>query len=352
MSTSASTGGRFVGEGSYGCVFSPPPKCNEKKQNKTTSRGLIGKVFRHTDNAHDERKQQDIVHLIDPTGDFTIPLIGECTVSVFKDTDEVLKCRLISKAGIRDKYAQLVYKKGGQDLNDVAKSMANATDLRRKNAFVRMFFALRPIIAGVGKVHSAGYVHSDLKLDNMLWDDKTRKLTLIDFGLMTKVGDVFNKTNKELLLYPYLSYPPEFVLYGLSLQHKPRYPDFEKQFLKSLSHYLKMHKYIVVAKEELPHVFSDVRVATKGFVQRVANEFRQFTSKVDLYSLGISFLLLYDTMIQKETKATTTIKEFLLKIAHFNPYKRYSVEQALVEYDSIVNEIGKFSQKKQATKKN
>ena len=47
---------------------------------------------------------------------------------------------------------------------------------------------------GLKALHKVGIVHQDIKLDNMAWDDKTNRLTIIDFGNARKVGNACEST--------------------------------------------------------------------------------------------------------------------------------------------------------------
>jgi serine/threonine protein kinase len=40
----------------------------------------------------------------------------------------------------------------------------------------------------LGELHKQGVVHKDFKPDNVLYNERTRKLQLIDFGISTRTG--------------------------------------------------------------------------------------------------------------------------------------------------------------------
>jgi serine/threonine protein kinase len=40
----------------------------------------------------------------------------------------------------------------------------------------------------LGELHKQGVVHKDFKPDNVLYNERTRKLQLIDFGISTRAG--------------------------------------------------------------------------------------------------------------------------------------------------------------------
>merc|ERR1711907_489251 len=66
----------------------------------------------------------------------------------------------------------------------------------------------RHLLAGVQEIHQAGYCHLDLKLENIVYDEVTQSLTIIDFGFAEKVM-MANHTERLITKYcgsiPYTS---------------------------------------------------------------------------------------------------------------------------------------------------
>jgi len=56
----------------------------------------------------------------------------------------------------------------------------------------------RQILLGVQEIHQAGFVHLDLKLENIMYDEKNNKVTIIDFGFAEPCRD--SPTSPEKLL--------------------------------------------------------------------------------------------------------------------------------------------------------
>ena len=69
----------YIAEGSYGCVFSPPLKCLNKK--KTTA-SQAGKIFNNRDSMEEEKELAEKINKIDPKGKWTVPYYGSCFANV------------------------------------------------------------------------------------------------------------------------------------------------------------------------------------------------------------------------------------------------------------------------------
>ncbi|MFD5751467.1 Stk1 family PASTA domain-containing Ser/Thr kinase [Streptomyces sp. NPDC127033] len=72
---------------------------------------------------------------------------------------------------------------------------------------------LEPVLAALGAAHRAGFVHRDMKPENVLIGDDGR-VKVADFGLVRGVGDVTNTTGTVLGTVSYLA--PEQIEYGTS----------------------------------------------------------------------------------------------------------------------------------------
>ncbi|MFJ5687619.1 Stk1 family PASTA domain-containing Ser/Thr kinase [Streptomyces sp. NPDC093099] len=72
---------------------------------------------------------------------------------------------------------------------------------------------LEPVLAALGAAHRAGFVHRDMKPENVLIGDDGR-VKVADFGLVRAVGDVTNTTGSILGTVSYLA--PEQIEHGTS----------------------------------------------------------------------------------------------------------------------------------------
>ncbi|MFI9587263.1 Stk1 family PASTA domain-containing Ser/Thr kinase [Streptomyces sp. NPDC052236] len=74
-----------------------------------------------------------------------------------------------------------------------------------------VFDILEPVLAALGAAHRAGFVHRDMKPENVLIGDDGR-VKVADFGLVRTVGSVTNTTGTVLGTVSYLA--PEQIEYG------------------------------------------------------------------------------------------------------------------------------------------
>jgi len=66
-----------------------------------------------------------------------------------------------------------------------------------------MFAALGPLLLGLHTLHTAGLVHLDVKMNNLLYDPVAKKINLVDFGQMRTVTDpfLFHKPSTDFQYY-------------------------------------------------------------------------------------------------------------------------------------------------------
>lgn len=82
-----------------------------------------------------------------------------------------------------ERYSYICMEKLGPSLQDYLMSRKNAFSLKTVCQI-----GIK-IIQCLEELHHTGFVHNDLKPDNVLFDDKMLQLKLIDFGLCTKYLD-------------------------------------------------------------------------------------------------------------------------------------------------------------------
>ena len=76
-------GGKYLGKGTYGCVYSPPVKCNHnlQQENHAVIHNNVGKIFFNKEDAEDEYEvTMKYVNTIDPEGLFTNKFLKKCDV--------------------------------------------------------------------------------------------------------------------------------------------------------------------------------------------------------------------------------------------------------------------------------
>lgn len=272
-------GGKYVGQGSFGCGFAKPPlKCkNETKRRNNT---YITKVFRNGRNADEEINEGVLWMNIDPEQKFSIYSEKKCYLDTdnVKSENEFDKCTLpFSK---NSEKTMIVSKFGGQDLFELKPVAAN---------YSKLFKSFVPLFKGLLKVHKSKVTHNDIKEENIVAtiNDDSIDLRFIDFGYsyatkdMIEMNDIFLNTNY------YYYWPFEFGcfdnqgnLYSPE-KVKKRYHELVKMY-KSDQRGFPIND-VIAPKVDIDALYQHYK--TIDF-----KDFDNTFQKLDIYSLGITLV--------------------------------------------------------------
>lgn len=214
-------GGKFLAQGSYGCVYGNPPlKCGKKR----LSDDFVVKTMSEVE-ANKELAEGSVISKIDPKSEFTIYPMRKCEVTqIDEKNDNCLRdCEIWDVArrarGCKIKKKQpvhgLVMKYGGSDLN-----FDKFTDFDKPVFKVHTNDLLKPmlnVLNGIYKINKT-HAHLDIKGMNMLYNSKSgsNQLYIIDFGLLSPREDLFTGRNEKVVErhnFPeYFAYPTDFGL--------------------------------------------------------------------------------------------------------------------------------------------
>lgn len=226
-------GGKFLGEGAYGCVYSPPVPCNDKNSDnfvKTNYPNSVGKVIHDIDSANKEIQLSENFTKIDPSGLYLVPLVGHCNIDkkqLLKADKNPEKCRIVKKKTKLSKMVkkinpfakkskvelipQLIYKYKGVALDTVLDEKSHILPLSY------YLTGLLNIAKGIQLLQKYEFAHMDIKTDNILIaniDNGKEQMLLIDLGISDKLKNVYNyNTSYGKLNHTSPHYPPEFQVY-------------------------------------------------------------------------------------------------------------------------------------------
>ena len=90
-------GGKFLGQGTYGCVFFPSKKCRFQLEQKQSFDKAVSKVFSDKRDMKDEIVENNKIKKMDKNGLYTNKALGNCELSINEfDVDETTQCRHLS----------------------------------------------------------------------------------------------------------------------------------------------------------------------------------------------------------------------------------------------------------------
>lgn len=338
-------GSGFISSGSYGCVNDPPVKCETNvDKNKKYYKNTVGKYFNRSSSALDEYKAQQKIKEIDSRSEWTLPLYKKCIISDFTKLDEAEQCEYIGEKG--EKYLQLIFKNGGVDLDTIIDRFSTSSNEIKMKQFLKVFKVIKPVLKGLKILNERGYCHLDIKPGNILFDGK--KLSVIDFGLLTKSENIYKSTSQQFLLFSYPYYPPEFKLFGQWLNKKDKMK--KNTFINSFKKNIDTSDANIIwpeFDENLSHFHAILSHHTDNFTSTtlMEKEFLSFKEKIDIYSFGFTLLEFYQSMIVRDNMITLLIHNLLLKMIKLNPYERIYWDKIIEEYE-MIEKVSKYFSKK------
>ena len=225
-----------IGEGTYGCVHKPSLKCDKKPPGLPNYNDKISKLMESKE-ARDELKEFFNIKKIDPTDMFHSGTPVYCTPSNIKENIAAAKkCNIqdikiaTRNSNLKDTLALLVMNDGGKDLRKIIKDFKklplNENSKTKIHKFIisfeRAFIALK-------ELNDNGYVHNDLKTDNMVYNSDTNILNFIDFGLTKQASQIMHQCTKNYYYdYCHWNFVPE-----ITLLNQERYERVRKLYTKN-----------------------------------------------------------------------------------------------------------------------
>ena len=312
----------YVAEGAYGCVFNPAVKqCSKSKSSIPT----VTKVFKYKWAAHEEYNATELVKRLDPHGIFTIRAFGSCPVSRDKFAEaEMTKCTILENVKAK-RLHQIVYEYGGVTLDRVSWD-----DIWDK--FGALFY-------GIEALQNAGMAHMDIKEANTVYDAKTGKLALIDFGLCRSLNHVFTKNTVFLAFGIYT--PPEIADHALKTLNRDEINELMSRPNSSI-------KKSGAAKAEITRKpidnlinFLSYSKSSKLKKQMLALEYHNRDKiydpyLVDSYMLGATLFETCHSKIDTRTRKGRAIADLVMGLMHPDPCERWPINKGKLAYNEIL----------------
>ena len=197
----------IIGEGTYGCVVKPSLQCKPGEPQPNTYDNSISKIMT---NRHAKKEVEDFEKVLN------IPNIEEHFIPkphICKPNEDETYKALISKCKnklIKEPIADpriLIMEDGGVTMDTMMEIIPSMS----VNEFKRFICAWRNLIDSICFLWKHKIMHHDLKCANVVYQMKTGKIRLIDFGKV-KTMETFihkSKSNQNLEGVTWFNYPTE-----------------------------------------------------------------------------------------------------------------------------------------------
>jgi serine/threonine protein kinase len=310
-------GGKLVGQGTYGCVFRPMIPC---KGNNERRKGYVSKVMTK-DEAESEYNETKEIDRIDPHGEFHLLGPEMCNIDKKHHNEPGMdKCKPIkgvNKANI----GILQYRDGGTDLHNFLNTVKKDKDMKFEIT-KKLLRGLRTFFIGLDIMWKNKYIHSDIKLKNMVINPETMICKYIDFGLFTRMDNLDNIDFMFTELY--FPHPSELLYIKLynGTQLSPEQfnvvvDNIHSKVKKNRTYHTKINNENVFNGNIYDISFTPDKTAFYRNIMRThtKEQFRQLLcEKIDVHSLGVSLMRLYvnvtDTLFNlKPSRKYSPIKQ-------------------------------------------
>lgn len=332
---------KYLNNGTNGCVLQPAADCYHERSIPNN----VSKIFLTSKNALMEKNEHDsIVSKVDPKNKFTVRLHDSCSVKKKSfDNRELAKCTNFYGKTLPDKVYQLVYDYGGVHL----------IEAQLKYGFDKLFYRMLPIFKGLVQMKKKHCIHLDIKPHNIVYNDDTKEMRLIDFGNSIVNGSVYNNNFIHYLNHVYPYYPLEFRISTLTnandINHLEanwkRMFDYLGEYYNScLSSDSKQFNHFYSLLYSFSHDFKIDRTSISKYIYfKNIDVLNEHLYSIDVYSFGVTIFELFITSLHmKQIILTKSNIDYYINVLYLIknmtrpfPYERYTPEQALNTFEFI-----------------
>jgi len=353
-------GGRFIGKGSYKCVFSPPIKCKGQREryheDGIPSSSFVSSIMT-SEEARTEIDSEKKIKQIDPTGKFTLTIKKQCNIGHLEESEENLK-QFVPCYDMLEDYEYpfsdhksqkdltlLIARNGGSDLKKIVDDGLSKFDKHK------LIFGFSNVFYGLVKFKQHNCVHSDIKPKNLLFDKNTNKYYIIDYGFLTE--DIYSDSCCDIYVentirgyhYKYWPFDVGICVYLKKYSHEP-IEDFVK--LNDPTDII-LAIYGVKTEEGLKRLLINHTNKIKRLSESDKNNYYKHSKdKFDVFSLGITMNFFFSKIIEnlheenrfvKYKSVLEKIRPLIFKMTELDARKRISIEDAYEEYKQAVSPL-------------
>jgi serine/threonine protein kinase len=321
------SGGKLIGDGQYGCVFTPPFVCKHKKKQQSIEEQedlQISKLIL-TPYAKKENDISILIRKIPLWKNYFVVSETMCEPAASQTDKDLSKCQLIDKEKL-SQFRLLFMTYGGNPLTIHRFSLST---------FDFLSFSKHLIAAG-SLLQLFGIVHRDIHNGNVLVDsdDVPR---IIDFNLAIFIEQESTIQLQHQYNYLLSQEPPDSTLVNaIQLGYSPEQVlssiIYKKPIIKKISQLLK------ISVDDMFQELEDFYHASKSVKQgKDTKWFQLYWRTIDSWAIGVILIeQLYQLSLFKGfswNQIQSTLQPVLIGLCHVSPLERIDCVQALFALD-------------------
>lgn len=373
-------GGKFLGQGSYGCVITPAISCNKKRNSNKNTISKVSKIILKPDKyVNEEMNVSEQIKKLDKKGKYFITFDDSCNLKqIPSDRSNIVSSRfyrksnhiVLDKKKKLDKYycpvdlsenpINIIMPYGGIDMFDLTynndnNDKNNFKTILNKTVLENIRECFKNLVEGLYILHSNNIVVRDIKEENIIANlsiiNKTTKkynatLKYIDFGLSEILTKSFTSNRKNILpsgTEIYIS--PEIFITDEINNNNGYYENNE--LLYNLIYFLKKNTYDFIYedlkeynilkdfKQTIINLFNKIAKQNENNNEILDNYFGRgklkyngYLQKADIFALGLT---IYHFLVENkiDVKKNRILYDLLINMIQLNPEKRFNVLECL-----------------------
>jgi serine/threonine protein kinase len=323
-------GGSLLGQGSYGCVFTPPLLCSKKTQK--APKGVVGKISAPVDAMSELEAAKILTNL--KGSYFILPNIKSVceplALSKQPDTKSIEGCDFI-KTG--DDVVQFTMPYGGIAIDKAMKLQKTP---------IEIIPFTRQLLEAGAQLALHGLVHYDIHEGNILLDPKTKLPVIIDFGMSFSANTITNQVLSMRWKANANDWNPEQPEISLisSIRKGQAIPEILRDILKVKPVFREAESVLGLSRRSQLQKLTQFSRSSKSIrEENWVKFFEYYWSTLDAWQIGIILLKLIRIMNLTGGK-TGALKDLVRGLLCADPRERLDCIEALSIFDpdnSIIN---------------
>ena len=353
------SGANVIGEGTFGCAHKPSMMCRDKTHRNANE---ISKLMTSA-NAAKELNEFALIDSADKEKQFYLGKPRKCEVArILSNIRSIRNCPSGRFEPEKiDNYSLLVMNYGGKDLDIFGEEVATWTKTKEHVDAIELFWLeVVRLFYGLKVLHDNNVLHHDIKQQNIVYDQATNRVNLIDFGFMEKKSTRIYASKIEanwLGNKHHWSFPLEAVYWNKDIymlaasargKSKKAYREFAESVADNCGYFFTSVIHFNANKSKIDKVAA---VGTRNAFSNVLEfeptdeSYDRFIEKsidsVDTYGLGIALMfVLHRSKHLLSAEFYKNVMNIGVNMLEGRVFLRSTPDQLLAQYEDLLTNSG------------